>query len=649
MKLWKICSGLLALAMAAVCVPAGNAQSIPVVAVGSSGFFGASALAAIKGDPIRSSGPLCGSRFWTAKVSAIDSRTTLTSPNLPPESANTWIAWDNDSTPTIICVYFAADSIVGQRLFFGTSSSGNATLLLPTNACSTPGSNLVSFIWDTATAGLPLPVYNALMGTTGSACPAAAAVTPVHFNVAFSDVRSEDAQFLGSNRILANDSNSTANYPTDDKSNLGFGPGVTAPGTSVVSSFSTSKANVSAYSYMGTDPISLVTVPQSQNVSIGEQAMLVFVNTTNTSSPGFGYLTSLGTNPLTNVNSHTLAMLYSGQAVLTRDIYGVSSAGLGGLGVHALVREPMSGTYTTFEWQVIRQRDANNALSQESGIAGPSQTSIYTSGCFVQSATAYPPSGSPCSNPVNTVLGSTGGLRARVIGTGQMIAIGNTASLPDSLGYAFWSLGNFGNKQNIKYLTLDGSDPLFPSYSLHNGVLPGGVTGQGTAAILPAPTAGQCGGYFNGDGGATITSFSCNAYTLPTFDGVQNGTYRLWNNIQAEYYGSSAQTPSFSPLNITGFILSAQNQTAPPTPTLTDFVPITYCGESTCNPANYKHAANSFRSHYAQASWGIGFPNNGVATPSAENGGDVAGSVLSRQIEQDSNSLFGSSLLSFVQ
>jgi hypothetical protein len=408
---------------------------------------------------------------------------------------------------------------------------------------------------------------------------------------------------------------------------------------------------------MGTDPISLLAVPQSQSISIGEQAMMVFVNVTNTSSPGFGYLTSLGTNPLTNVNSHTLAMLYTGQAVLTRDIYGVSGAGLGGLGVHALVREPMSGTYTTFEWQVIRQRDAANNLSQESGIAGPSQTSIYTTNCFVQSATAYPPSGSPCSNPVNTVLGSTGGLRARVIGTGQMISVGNTATLPDSLGYAFWSLGNFGNKQNIKYLTLDGSDPLFPSYSLHNGVFPGGVAGQGTAAILPAPTAGQCGGYFNGDGGATITNFSCNAYTLPTFDGMQNGTYRLWNNIQAEYYGSSALSPCISNgvpsgctgLNLTGFILAAQNQTAPPNPTLTDFVPITYCGEATCNPANYKHAANSFRSHYTSPSWGIGFANNGVVTPTAENGGDVAGSVFSRQIEQDSNSLFGSSLFPYVQ
>lgn len=649
MTRWKICSALLVVALAFVCVPASNAQtpSIPIVAVGSSGFFGASGLAAITKDPIRGTTTgLCGDRFWTGTVSAVDARTTLQTPNTPHESASAWIAWDNDSTPTIICVYFAADSIVGQRLFFGQAASGNATLLLPTNACSTPGADKIAFIWDTATVGVPLAVYNALMGTSSTACPADPAVNPVHFNVAFTDVRPEDAQFLGINRVLCNDSNGNANFPTDTKGCLGFGPGVSAPGTAVVSSFSGSSSNSVAYNFTGTDPISHTTIPQSQTVSIGAQAMLVFVNTTNTASGGFGNLVSLGTNPLTNVNRETLGALYTGQAILTRDVYGGPAGALPGVGVHALMREPQSGTYTTFEWQIVRRADSSNDFSQETGILAPTQSG-YTSACFVQSATAYPTSA--CSNPVSTCFGATCGLRARVIGTGQMISVGNTSTLPDSLGYAFWSLGNYGNKLNMRYLTIDGVDPLFPSYSVHNGVFPGGVANQGTAAILAAPAPGQCGGYYNGDGGATITSFSCNGYTLPTFDGIQSGNYRLWNYVRASYYGTSALTPSFSPLNVTGFILSAQNQTAPPNPVLTDIVPTTFCGDASCTTANLKHPVNVFRSHYSNPSWGIGVQNNGIQSGSVENGGDVAGAIFNVQTEDDFGSLFGNTFLTYLQ
>ncbi|HXA00150.1 MAG TPA: hypothetical protein VN025_20500 [Candidatus Dormibacteraeota bacterium] len=650
MNRWKICSAVLVLAIAAMCVPAANAQNIPLVGVGSSGFFGASALAAIKDDPIRTgNAPLCGTRFWTGTASAIDARKTLTTPNIPNEGGNIWIAWDNDAAPTVICAYLSVDSIVGQRLFFGTGASGNATLTLPLTACSTAPANKVSFVWDTATAGLPLAVYNALMGTTDTACPATQTQHGVHFNAAFTDIRPEDAQFVGNNRVLCNDANATASFPPDDKSCLGYGPGVTAPGTAVVSSYSTATAQAVAYSFTGTDPISGLPIPQAQTEPIGAQAALIFVNISNTASGGFGNLTSLGTNPLTNVNSHSLAALYSGQALLTRDIYGGPSGGIGVVAAHALVREPMSGTFTTFEWQVVRQRDGNTAFSQETGNLGPSQPGYPGTCGFVQSTTAFPPAANPCANPLNDVLGSSGALRSRVIGTGQMISIGNTTTLPDTIGYAFWSLGNFGNKQNIKYLTLDGSDALFPSYSVHNGVFPGGVAGQGTTALLPAPAAGQCGGYFNGDGGATITSFSCNAYTLPTFDGINSGNYRLWNVVRASYFGASALAPSFSPLNITGYVLGAQNQAAPaPTAVLPDFLPTTYCGDAACTTANLKHPVNVFRSHYALPAWGVGSPNNGLGA-SAENGGDVAGAIFNNQTEVDFNNIFSNSFLSWVQ
>src|SRR5262250_3759723 len=161
----KICSASLVLALALLCVPASNAQSIPVVAVGSSALFPSAAIAATVGDPVRgTSTPLCGARFWTGSASAADARSALTSPAIPQEGGYLWVAWDNDTTPTIICAYLSVDSIVGQRLFFGQGSgtAGNATLSIPTSSCTTAGANKIAFVWDTATSGIPIPVWNAL-------------------------------------------------------------------------------------------------------------------------------------------------------------------------------------------------------------------------------------------------------------------------------------------------------------------------------------------------------------------------------------------------------------------------------------------------------------------------------------------------------
>lgn len=671
MNRWKICSSLVALALAAFCVPSALAQtpSIPFVGVGSSGAFGAVSIAMVAGDPVRSiTTPLCGARFWTGSASAVDARSTLTTPNIPNEGGTLSVSWDNDTTPTVICAYLSVDSIVGQRLFFGqgTGTSGNATLLIPTTACTTAGANKIGFVWDTATAGLPVAVWNALEGgnSTASNCTGSTTSNPVHFNVAFTDVRSEDAQFVGNQRVLCTDSNSTAGFPPDDKSCLGFntGSGVN-PGTAVVSSLSTSSAQAVFYAFSGTDPISGTTIPAAQEVNVGVQAIIPFVNTIDTSTTGLGTLTSGSTPTLTSVSSHTLSAVYAGNAVLTRDLVGGS--GLGATVLHAMEREPMSGTYTTFEWQVIRQRDGANFQSQESGICAPTQTGCYSANCFTQASSTIPTTA--CSNPVNVCIGASCGLRMRVIGTGQMVSTVNNASwtvggvsgqTPSFMGYAFWSLGNFGGKANLKYLALDGVDALFPGYSIaaggHNGNFAGVVTtsgaAQGVNPIVGAPAVGQCAGYFNGDG-VSISKFSCNSYNLPTFDGLTSGTYRLWNVLRANYYGS-AQTASFSPLNIAGFILGAQDQTAPTLPQsqrITDFYPTAYsnCSGGTCS--GVVNPFNQFRSHYAVTSWGIGSPNNGVASGSVENGGDVAGAAFNTQTELDFSNLFSNSFLSWVQ
>ena len=637
----KLLLALLTVAMICTFAPLSQAQSIPIVAVGSSALFPSAAISAVKGDPVRGvSTPLCGSRLWSGSATAIDARKTLTVPNIPDEGGNLWVAWDNDAAPTIICAYLSVDTIVGQRLFFGTGSTGtNATLNIPTTACSTAGGNKIAFVWDTATAGLPVPVYNALMGNTGPTCTAP--TNPVHFNVAFTDVRPEDAQFVGNQRVLCNDGNASAFFPPDAKTCMGYGPGP-GPGTAVLSSFSSASSQAVGYSFTGADPISGQPIPASTTVGVGGESIIVFVNTLDNTPAGFGTLTSSG--QLTNVLSHTLSALYTRNAFATRDVVGGTAGALPVNFVRILQREPQSGTYTTFEWQVIRQRDGFDANSQETGILGPTQPG-YASSCFVPNANAFPTVS--CSNPASFCIGANCGLRTRVIGTGQMVAQANNnlyAPAQSILGYAFWSLGSFGNKQNIKYLTLDGVDPLFPTYSVHSGVFPGGVAGQGTSALLPAPAAGQCGGYFNGDGGATITDFSCNAYALPTFDNIQAGSYRAWNIIRGVYYGAT-QAPSFAPLNIAGFIAGAQDQAAPANPPSTkipDFLPTVICANAACS--SQTQILNTFRSHY---SIGGVAANNGI-NGGTESGGDVAGATLNRQTEID-NGLLGGTILTWIQ
>jgi hypothetical protein len=275
------------------CQSAGSTINCNVMAVGSSAIFPSAAIAAVSADPTRGNAALCGTNFWTGSAHGIDPR----SANIPHEGGTVWIAWDNSTTPTVICTYLSVDSIVGQRLFFaqGTGTSGpanNATLLLDSgNPCTTPGGNKVAFMWDTATTGLPSAVYNALQGTTGTTCPAAAA--PVHFTTASTDVSPADALFVANQRVLASDSNSSAQFPADSKGGLGFGSSSCAtPGPAVLSSYSGSSAQSVCYTYVAgqPDPITGTLIPSSTVVSEGALAMIPIINVTNTASGGFGDL-----------------------------------------------------------------------------------------------------------------------------------------------------------------------------------------------------------------------------------------------------------------------------------------------------------------------------------------------------------------------
>ena len=687
------------------CQSAGSTINCNVMAVGSSAIFPSAAIAAVSADPTRGNTALCGTNFWTGSAHGIDPR----SANIPHEGGTVWIAWDNSTTPTVICTYLSVDSIVGQRLFFaqGTGTSGpanNGTLLLDSgNPCTTAGANKVAFMWDTATTGLPSAVYNALQGTTGTTCPAAAA--PVHFTTASTDVSPADALFVGNQRVLASDGNSSAQFPADSKGGLGFGSANCAtPGQAVLSSYSGSSAQSVCYTYVAgqPDPITGTLIPSSTIVSEGALAMIPIINVTNTASGGFGDL--FNNRGFNNVLSSSLAAGYAhsayGTAAVTRDLYTGSGASIPVTPIHYVTREPQSGTYTTWEWQVIRSKESalgGGGLSAETNVCGPSQGAACGYNTPTNNAVACPnqtanlangtyPATRTCSNYMSWGV-NFDALKTRAIGTGELVNVVNlncatlsppnpNCNISDAFGYAFWSLGTFGGKNNVRYLQLDGGDALYSGWTSadggNNGVFPltiGGATGQGKSATPgPAPANG-CAGYFNGNGG-TVQSFACNAWLYPTFANVRNGNYRVWSVNRVMWYGTfpngtAVGNPSWTNLDPPAFWLSAADQTAPVVGspahgTIPDFMPFAYCANAAACPDNsvptLTYPMTAFRSHYAitgAGGWGIGSPNNGVTASGfggTENGGDVAGVAINVQAEADSINFFGGdSFLSWVQ
>lgn len=599
----KICSVALSVAGAIfLFASASYAQltSPQILAVGSSGIFTSAAIAMANGDPITGTA-MCGTHVWTAGSSiaqGIDARNG----SIPAEGGNIAVVWDNDTTPTTVCAYLSVDSVVGQRLFLGQATTGNATLNLTAAATSTAGANKVSFLTDacggstTTCAGLPTAVYNILNGK--------------HFNIAFTDIRPEDGQFAYG-RAACNRSGVT------DVSCFGYGP-LGGIGTAILSSYSQTSAQVVAYAISGTDPFTGLTIPAFTTTNVGADPVVVFYNTTDTATGGLGNVLP------TNITDDTASALWSGLIGLTDQLVGFSTSS--GKVLHVVMREPVSGTYNTFEWQMIHSRDHHGGDFSQEYDFGPTPN-----GCFTPPAPAtYAPPTVACANPANVAgaQGSSyGGFRTRVIGTGEMVSAVNSANNPDSIGYAFWGLGTFGGKANLKYMTVDGADPIYPNYATNSGSFP------------------NCTGAFN------LGTFSCTG-PLPTFDNVKSGSYRVWSTIRAVVY-QSYTAPSSGP-SVYQLIQAAQDQAHTNIP---DFVPSVYCANAGCSSTTV--GMPSFRTHYPNSGFQA---NNGTTSPSTgycasdqtapnciEEGGDMAGKPFYNIQDQEYFSLTGNEFLTWIQ
>jgi ABC-type phosphate transport system substrate-binding protein len=487
------------------------AQVVMYNGVGSSAMFNTFAFAARLG-----TSPVCGTggtaHNWTKKngASVHDAR----SASISDVTGNIWIVWDNSTAPTNICAYLNVDSGVGDRAFFAVPT---ATIVLDPADNGSTGDNLVPTPMP-ADESLPSAVFNALNGAV--------------FNAAMTDIRPEDALFA-TNRAMA--------PLTTNRSGLGYGP--PPIGVPIQSAFSTKSVLPVGFAITGTDPIS--GRPARGNfltTNIGACPVVVFVNKTNHLS---GHL---GNALFTNANRFVLASVLGGPQTTyvsltrTRDL--VPTMGLPSVGLHVLLREPLSGTYNTMEFNVPNSKEI--ASSQEIGVVPPGD------------------------NPLNQTYAS-GGSRQRVVGTGEMVS--EVVNIPDSLGYAFWSFGNFASAvSTTKYLAVDGVDPIRASYS------------NGTFPTCPTP---PCTG-------------------LLTFPNIKNGTYPIWSILRIV-------TANPIPTGILSLIGAAISDAT----TIPDFVPATQLFV--------------FRSHYNQ----VGIVGaNGHKSP--ERGGDVGGAVYTVQADLDS-------------
>jgi ABC-type phosphate transport system substrate-binding protein len=420
------------LSLCAIVLVASNsfaaAPTILFNGAGSSAMFNTFAFAARIHTP-----NVCGMHNWSKKNGAAthDGRNA----SIPDVTGNIWIVWDDDVNPTKICAYLNIDSGIGVRSFFAVPT---AIVTMPSSDIGSAGDQLVPAPMPPDEA-LPAVVYNALNNAA--------------FNVAMTDIRPEDALFA-TNRAL--------NPLTQDRSGLGYGP--PPIGVPILSAFSGKSVVPVLFALSGTDPISGDPINfRYTTTSIGASPVVVFVNKTNTAT---GHL---GSPVFTNVNRFVLSWVYNGMLSRTHDL--TTTTGLPPVGIHTILREPLSGTYNTFEFNIPRSKEV--ASSQEIGVTPPAD------------------------NPLNQTYHS-GGSRQRAIGTGEMVQqVGNIA---DSLGYAFWGFGNFSPVvSTAKYLTVDGVDPIQASYT--NGTFP-------TCSQPPCP--GRL-----------------------TFPNVKNGTYPAWSILRA--------------------------------------------------------------------------------------------------------------------
>ena len=481
MRMKTLFAVLLVAAIASV-VPIAQAQTLQVVAAGSSALWQTMALAAYNGGNCLSGATAPCFHYTNSSFNLTDTRPTVKGGSNAVDTGNIWIVWDSNATSTNVWAFIKVDSGVGDRCYFAQPHCN-------VNVASFPaaGNLISSTLWgDSSSDSTPSAAVQSLF-TAG-----------VGVNTAATDIRPEDALFATcrANSVLGGGVDGLAGlgYGTSTSGKCAtFGAALAAlEGSDILSAYpaSTSTAHVLAWALTGKDPFTGTAIPLATTVSVGATPVVFITQRT-------GALASV-----TNATDQELQSAFSG-ANCDASAFGAPSSP-----IQVYLREPLSGTMNTTEYSVFRYWNVSGK-SQETGVAA--------------------------QNPLSKACAS-GGSRYRAIGTGEEVksVLNSSANHgTDGIGYTFFSYGNvssIANSTSYAYLTLNGIDPIFHRYGA-TGIDPGQPAGAGVlpaAANLPA----SCSGAFPCPEGSIWSGHL-------SFPNLRNGSYRAWSLLRMVSNGTA--------------------------------------------------------------------------------------------------------------
>jgi len=589
-------------------IPASN---VKFAAVGSSAIWNLAALGAYNANNGISGavGPLY---HYTSSngFSLIDNRPTVNGGvAVKDTNKQIWIVWDSAQSAgkcaPHVWMYLNVDSVVGDRAFFG-SISGSSGVFLQLNAPATgapaPANAILQSLWGDSSTDRPIP-HNATpfglerLFTNGSG---------VLINTAATDIDPEDA-FFATARVnsaydtaanteltgLGFNSANPAGIATDSLTACGGTAGLvnlygaTAPNEIkgdaklvAPSGYSASSFNIAPFNLYGVDPFTCGSLGTWVTLPVGALPVVVFHSEFTPALTG-----------LTDVSDWEVQQVFSGMLGGSAWVNGGTAANVNPFhscasctnAFVAAIREPLSGTYNTFEETIMRH---------------PSSLATYRFSTDLNPVAFTPLPNSP--NGSDAAGGFKG--RFRVIGSGRMVAAVQNANIAaaanaDAMGYVFFSYGNFnfnaGNANaalpqggncpatgclvnvsdnvNYKYDSIDDIDPIFAGYT------------PGTLQCDPGQPGSTCSTHssrMSATGNIPgLLSLPTNCQggpeTLPCFENliwggaglsfpnVRNGAYPAWSLVRFV-------TTTSNQGNVQNLITTAQNFSVTTEP---DFVP----------------------------------------------------------------------------
>jgi hypothetical protein len=538
---------LLLTAIVAV-APQANAQTVKVVLAGSSAMWQSMALAAYNAGNCVSGGTAPCFHYTGSNFNLVDGRSAVKGGTAAVDLGNVWVVWDSAASPNV-WAYSKVDSGVGDRCYFAQPHCSINITTVPA-----PANLISSTLWgDNSSDSTPPASVSALL-TSGT----------LLVNTAATDIRPEDALFATCR------ANSALGGGTDGLAGLGYGVNASGvcpafgstladlQGSDIQSGYpgSTSTAHVLAFNISGKDPFTGTSIPAATTVPVGAAPIIFITERT-------GALKTV-----TNASDADLQAVFDGSNCNASEFAAPAAS------IQVYLREPLSGTMNTTEYNVFRYKNFSGK-SQETAVAA--------------------------ANPLAKAC-TAGGSRFRAIGTSEEVkSVLNSVTNhgTDGIGYTFFSYGNvssIADSASYGYLKLDGIDGIFHEYG--STIDPGQPAIKGalpSAATLPAACAG---------------AFPCEESKIwsgnLSFPNLRNGSYRAWSTLRVVSNGATLPNAR---LLVTGSQTYVVN-------TVPDYVPAQRVGATDPGLA-------LLRSHYTQE--GVSPVNLG---PTGDAGGDAGGCIL---------------------